>query len=106
MTGPVSYWTVPDIGASIKELTQVGASSRGLPRTAANIAVCKQLAQNLAGRASIQQLAGMVLESNAPVSPQLRKDVASYAVFAVTQGTSAPTQAQAQAQSDCAKIGY
>jgi len=105
MTGPVSYWTVPDIGASIKELTQAG-SSPGLPRTAANIAVCKQLAQTLAGRASIQQLAGMVLESNAPVSPQLRKDVASYAVFAVTQGTSAPTQAQAQAQSDCAKIGY
>ena len=49
-------------------------------------------------------LAGLVFESNAPVSHQLRQDIASYAGLAATHASGA-LQAAAKAEGDCASIG-
>ncbi|MGO8961366.1 MAG: hypothetical protein ACLQFR_28960 [Streptosporangiaceae bacterium] len=85
-------------------LAGCGGASSGLPRTPANITVCKALADTLAGKQSVQQLAGAVLETNAPISHQLRQDVAQYAVTAASSGASAAQQAEAQAKQDCQGI--
>jgi hypothetical protein len=49
-------------------LVACGHGGPGIPRTAANIAVCKVFRDTLAGRAATPQLAGAVFESNAPIT--------------------------------------
>lgn len=85
-------------------LAACGGNGPSLPRTPANLAVCKVLTQTISGKASVQELAAMVLESNAPVTHQLRQDVASYAVLAATGGAGAVQQAQTKAAQDCASV--
>ena len=86
-------------------LAACGSSAPKVPGTPANLAVCKVLTQALAGKASVQQLAGMVLESNAPLTQRLRQDIASYAALAATAGPGAAQQAQTKAEQDCAVFG-
>jgi hypothetical protein len=79
-------------------------SGSSFPRTPANITVCKVLEQVLAGAARVQQLAVSVLETNAPISDGLRKDLAQYAVSAASAGASAAQRAEAKAKQDCQSI--
>lgn len=84
------------------------ACARGgpdIPRTAANVAVCKIFRDLLAGRAAVPQLAGAVFESNAPITLQLRHDIGNYISLTASGGGSAAQQAQAQAEQDCAAVG-
>jgi hypothetical protein len=94
------------IGAAllIGVLAACGGGSSGLPRTQANVTVCKILAAYLAGTKSVQQLAGSVLETNAPISHQLRQDVAQFAVTMASAGADAAQQARNQAKHDCQSI--
>ncbi len=75
----------------------------GLPHTSANVAICAALARVLESKADVHLLAGLAFESNAPVSRQLRQDIASYAARAVTHA-SGTLQAAAKAEADCASI--
>jgi hypothetical protein len=75
-----------------------------MPKTQANVSVCKILNEVLAGTANLQQLAGSVLESNASISHQLRQDLASFAALAATAGASAAQQAEAKAKLDCQSV--
>lgn len=86
----------------------LAACARGgpdIPRTSANVAVCKILRDTLAGRAAMSQLVGAVLESNAPITHRLRQDIGSYISLTASGGGSAAGQAEAQAKQDCAAIG-
>jgi hypothetical protein len=86
----------------------LAACARGgpdIPRTAANVAVCKVFRDTLSGRAAMPQLAGAVLESNAPITHRLRQDIGSYITLTASGGGSTAGQAEAQAKQDCAAIG-
>lgn len=96
--------TVVTALAALAVCSVAGCGGSGLPKTAANVAVCKMLTHTLAGKAPVQQLAGMVLESSAPVSQKLRQDVASYAALAATEGAAAAQAAAAQAKQDCQSV--
>jgi hypothetical protein len=76
-----------------------------IPRTAANVAVCKVFRAALAGRTALPLLAGAVFESNAPITQRLRHDIGSYLTLTASGGGSAAQQAEAQAEQDCAAIG-
>jgi hypothetical protein len=76
----------------------------GLPRTSANVAICSTLARVLESRADVHLLAGLAFESNAPVSEQLRQDIAGYVALAA-QGDADAHRAAARAEIDCASIG-
>ena len=86
-------------------LAACGRGGPDIPRTAANVAVCKLFHDTLAGRAAMPQLAGAVFESNAPITHRLRQDIGSYISLAASGGGSAAQQAEAQAKQDCAAIG-
>ena len=77
--------------------------SDGMPRTSANVAICTALARVLDSKSDIHLLAGLAFESRAPVSHQLRQDIASYVAVAV-RGDSGARQAAARAEIDCAAI--
>lgn len=86
----------------------LAACARGgpdIPRTAANIAVCKVFRDTLAGRAVMPQLAGAVFETNAPITHRLRQDIGNYISLTASGGGSAAQQAEARAEQDCAAIG-
>jgi hypothetical protein len=76
-----------------------------IPRTAANVAVCKVFTDTLAGRAAMPQLAGAVFETNALITRQLRQDIGSYISLSASGGGTGAQQAEAQAKQDCAAIG-
>ena len=80
-------------------------SGPDIPRTAANVAVCKVFRDVVAGRAAMPQLAGAVFESNAPITHRLRQDIGNYISLTASGGGSAAGQAEAQAKQDCAAIG-
>jgi hypothetical protein len=75
----------------------------GVPRTSANVAICGTLARILESKADVHLLAGLAFESNAPVSGQLRQDIASYVALAA-QGDGDAHRAAARAEIDCASI--
>jgi hypothetical protein len=91
-------------GALLVVCGLAACGNSGLPRTPANSAVCKTLAAYLAGQTSVQELTGSVLETNAPISHQLRQDVAQFAVTMATAGASAAQQYENQAKQDCKSI--
>jgi hypothetical protein len=80
-----------------------GAGGGGLPRTSANVAICTALARVLARKGDVHLLAGLAFESSAPVSHQLRQDIAGYVARAATHASGA-LQAAAKAEADCASI--
>jgi|SRR5215469_3558465 len=78
-----------------------GAGGATLPRTPANVAVCTVLAQVVAGHAPPVALIGATIETNAPITHQLRQDLAQYAADAAQPGASGTDQAKATAERDC-----
>jgi hypothetical protein len=90
------------VGLSLAACTRGGP---GIPRTAANVAVCKVLRDTLAGRATMPKLAGALFETNALITHRLRQDIGSYISLTASGGGSAAQQAKAQAEQDCAAIG-
>ncbi|HSZ47527.1 MAG TPA: hypothetical protein VK823_19475 [Streptosporangiaceae bacterium] len=88
-------------------LAACGGSSSGatFPKTSANVTVCDALAQALSGQSSMSALAGAVLESNAPVSQQLRQDIGNYITLAASGVGTEMKQAEAKARQDCASLG-
>ena len=82
-----------------------GSSGATFPKTSANVTVCDALAEALSGQSSISALAGAVLESNAPVSQQLRQDIGNYITLAASGVGTEMKQAEAKARQDCASLG-
>ena len=80
-------------------------SGATFPKTSANVTVCDALAQALSGQSSMSALAGAVLESNAPVSQQLRQDIGNYITLAASGVATEMKQAEAKARQDCASLG-
>jgi hypothetical protein len=77
----------------------------GLPRTSANLAICKRLAMVLEGKAILPDLAGKTFESNAPVTHRLRQDIATYIGLAADNPSATGThEAAVKAEADCASI--
>lgn len=74
-----------------------------MPRTSANVAICTALARVLESKTDVHLLAGLAFESRAPVSRQLRQDIASYVAVAA-RGDSDARQAAARAEIDCVSI--
>jgi hypothetical protein len=84
-------------------LAGCGGGVSGVPRTSANEAICRTLARVLERKGDVHLLAGLAFESNAPVSHQLRQDIAGYVARAATHAGGA-LQAAAKAEADCASI--
>jgi hypothetical protein len=82
----------------------LAACAGGMPRTSANVTICTTLARVLESKTDIHLLAGLAFESNAPVSEQLRQDIASYVALAA-HGDSRTRRAAVRAEIDCASIG-
>jgi hypothetical protein len=76
-----------------------------IPRTVANVAVCKVFTDTVAGRTAMPQLAGAVFETNAPITRRLRQDIGSYISLSASGDASGAQQAEAQGKQDCAAIG-
>jgi hypothetical protein len=93
---------VAALGALLAAAVLAGCSD-GMPRTSANVAICAALARVLESKSDIHLLAGLAFESRAPVSHQLRQDIASYVAVAA-RGDSGGRQAAASAEIDCAAI--
>lgn len=90
--------------AALIASTVLAGCGGGLPRTSANVAICATLARVLDARTDVHLLAGLAFESNAPVSEQLRRDIASYVALAA-QGDGNARSAAGKAEIDCASIG-
>ena len=83
--------------------TACGSSAPSLPKSTANVAACKAFDQVVNG-ANMAQLTGLVLESDAPITHQLRQDLGNYIALATTGGTAAAEQAAAKAKQDCSSL--
>lgn len=90
--------------AVLAGIALAGCGAKPLPRTQANLSVCRVLDRVLADQAPMIDLTGATLESNAPITHQLRQDIATYIGFAV-QHMSGADQAAAKAEADCKSIG-
>jgi hypothetical protein len=88
--------------ATMLVLTDCGGKS--LPKTPANVAICEVLAKVLAGKSPMISLTQATFMSNAPVSHQLRQDIANYIAMSA-QNMSGADQAQSKAQADCQSLG-
>jgi hypothetical protein len=81
-----------------------GSSAPGspsVPKSAANVAVCKELKQVAAGQVSRQQLTGMIFESNAAITQRLRQDIGNYVAQLAQDAVGSAQQYLAKAQQDC-----
>jgi hypothetical protein len=96
-------WTAAAFAAGV--LTACSADGAILPRTAANVTACRVLAQVVAGQEPPQALVGAVIETNAPITHQLRQDLAQYGIDAAQPGDTDTGQAKAVAVQDCRAIG-
>jgi hypothetical protein len=92
------------IAAVMTGLLLTGCGGKSLPRTQANLAVCRVLEKVLANKAPMIDLTGATIETNAPITHQLRQDIATYIAMA-TQDMSGADQAAAKAEGDCKSIG-
>ena len=87
-------------------LVACGSSgSSGLPHTSADVSICAALARALDNRSGLQQLAGLVFESGAPVSHRLRQEIATYVADVAEPGSASAHQAAVTAENDCRSIG-
>jgi|SRR5215467_988553 len=75
----------------------------GMPRTSANVNICTALARVLESKQDVHMLAGLAFESKAPVSGELRQDIASYVALAAHRASDA-RHAAVKAEIDCASI--
>jgi len=92
-------------GALLAAGCLAACGGNGLQRTSANVAICTALARVLQSRSSVQDLAGLAFESNAPVSRRLRQEIGQYVALAVDNPSSVDArQAANMAETDCASI--
>src|SRR5207244_3972032 len=91
------------LAALITSAALAGCGGGGLPRTSANVAICTTLARVLESKTDVHLLAGLAFESNAPVSKQLRHDIASYVALAA-RGDGDARLVAGRAEIDCASI--
>jgi hypothetical protein len=93
--------------AALAACLLAGCGPRALPRSRANLQLCIFVARALDGGSSAERAILLTYESSAPVSPRLRRDVASY--IARRAGTApdaaAVRRAAARAEADCASLG-
>ena len=76
-----------------------------MPRTSANVAACAALAKALDGKSALTDLAGLVFESNTPMSDRLRQDIATYvADLAPGSDSGNAHQDASRAESECGSI--
>jgi hypothetical protein len=81
-----------------------GCGGHSLPRTQANLSVCQVLEKVLTNQAPMIDLTEATLMTNAPITHQLRQDIATYIAMAV-QNMSGAGQAADKAEADCKSIG-
>lgn len=80
-----------------------GSTSSSLPKSQANVAVCKTLNQVQAGSVKLQQLVISLFE-NSQVSKPLRSEITRFATVAATSGVKAAARAESKAFRDCRSI--
>ena len=83
--------------AVLAGLVLAGCGGHSLPKTPANVAVCRVLGTVLAGKSPMIDLTGATLMSNAAISHQLRQDIATYIAMAA-QNMSGADQAASKAK--------
>jgi len=103
---PMGLRSVPAAAAALLAVGGLAACGHtGLPRTPANLAICRTLAMVLEGKAIIPDLAGMTFESNAPITHRLRQDIATYIGWAADNPSGTDAHGAAvKAEADCASI--
>jgi hypothetical protein len=82
----------------------VTGCGKSIPKTQANLTLCKVLAKVLDKQAPIIDLAGATFENNFPITRQLREEAGTYAANIQGDPKLALDGAQ-KAESDCASIG-
>src|SRR5262245_64268419 len=91
------------LGVLLASCVLAGCGGGGMPRTSANVNICTALARVLESKQDIHLLAGLAFESKAPVSGELRQDIASYVALAAHRASDA-RHAAVEAEIDCASI--
>jgi hypothetical protein len=81
-----------------------GCGGHSLPKTQANVDVCRTFVKVVTHKAPMIDLTGATLMSNAPISHQLRQDLANYIALTV-QNQDGAAQAESKAEADCASVG-
>lgn len=90
--------------AVLSAVAVAGCGGHSLPKTQANVDVCRIYVKVRTHKAPMLDLTGATIESNAPISHQLRQDLANYIALTV-QNMSGADQAASKADADCASIG-
>jgi hypothetical protein len=90
--------------AVLSVLVVAGCGGHSLPNTKANLDVCRIYVKVRTHQAPLIDLTGATLESNAPISHQLRQDLANYIALTFQNMTGA-AQAASKADADCSSIG-
>ena len=90
--------------AVLTALVIAGCGGRSVPKTQANVDVCRIYVKVRTHKAPMPDLTGAVFESNAPISHKLRQDLANYIALTV-QGMAGAEQAASKADADCESIG-
>lgn len=81
-----------------------GCGGHSLPKTPANVDVCRIYVKVRTHEAPMLDLTGATIESNAPISHQLRQDLANYIALTL-QNMDGAAQAASKADADCASVG-
>ena len=90
--------------AAAAMLVIAGCGGPSLPKTPANVAVCRIYVKVRTHQAPLLDLTGATLESNAPITHQLRQDLANY-IAMTFQNMPGADQAASKADADCQSIG-
>lgn len=85
-------------------LLLMGCGGSSLPKTRANVDVCRVYVKVRTHQAPMIDLTGATLMTNAPISHQLRQDLANYIALTV-QNMAGAAQAASKADADCQSIG-
>lgn len=92
------------IAAVLIALVVAGCGGHLLPKTQANVDVCRIYVKVRTHQAPMLDLTDATLQSNAPISHRLRQDLANYIALTV-QHMAAADQAASKADADCESIG-
>ena len=92
------------VAAVLTALAVGGCGGHSLPKTQANVDVCRIYVKVRTHKAPMLDLTGATFESNAPISHRLRQDLANYIALTV-QNMEGAAQAASKADADCASVG-
>jgi hypothetical protein len=90
--------------SALSAIAVAGCGGHSLPRTPANVDVCRVYVQVRIHKAPLSELTGATLGTNAAISHQLRQDLLNY-IALTFQNMSGAAQAMSKADADCASIG-